>query len=75
MYNYDEVIEKCKEKIRYGDLWKDFTVEELILYGFIKAKRGKILYGRGMIDYAIDDLFDAINILIMGVQKIGEENG
>lgn len=66
---YDDVIEKCKQKCRYGDLWKEFTVDELMFYSYIKGKRGKILYNRGMVDFAEDDFLDSINIGVMALQK------
>ncbi len=71
---YDEILDKCREKCRYGDLWRDFTVEELEWYSIIKMKRGKILYERGQIENGVDDIMDAINIAIFSIQKIKEVN-
>lgn len=71
---YDEIIDECKKKARYGDLWRDFTVEELEWYTLVKMKRGKILYERGQVESGIDDMMDAINIAIFSIQKIQEVN-
>ena len=83
----DELFKACKDKIRYGNLWSDFTLEELVEYSRIKAKRGKLLYEGGVRQRAkgrdrqpinaIDDLLDAANLAIMAAKKIQEleENG
>jgi len=68
--SYDDIINSCKEKIRYGDLWQDFSVEELVEYGRIKAKRGLLLYKNHNIEKFEDDIMDAINILVMSIQRI-----
>ena len=70
---YDEIISECKKKCRYGDLWQEFSVDELVFYSYIKGKRGRILYRRGMTDFAKDDIMDSINIGIMAIQKIEED--
>lgn len=70
MLSFDSIVEKCKEKCRYGDLWRDFTLEELEWYSLIKIKRGKILIERGQEESGVDDLMDGINIAIMSIQKL-----
>jgi hypothetical protein len=74
MLTYDDIIQSCKAKIRYGDLWKEFTTEELIQYGFIKAKRGLILLKTHQKNSSLDDLEDSINILVMAIQRINLED-
>ena len=66
---YDEVVELCKEKCRYGDLWRRFTFEELLSYSAIKAKRALILFQTEQKDYGVDDAMDSINIMVMALQK------
>lgn len=73
--HYEELLDKCKEKMRYGDLWTEFTVQELLDYARIKAKRGELLRKRGQLDKFEDDLMDAANILLCAVlkEKTGNE--
>lgn len=68
--NYDEIIKICKKKMRYGNLWSRFSDEELVQYGFIKAKRGLLLLQDGNIIKSTDDIQDAINILICSLLNI-----
>ena len=67
---FDYIIDKCREKMRYDNLWSEFTFDELIDYARIKAHRGQILYNKGMIDKAEDDILDSVNILFCSVLKI-----
>ena len=63
---FANVLKECLKKMRYGNLFKDFSVEELNWYGRIKAKRALILYEKeNFYENAIDDALDAINMLIM----------
>ena len=43
---FDTVFSQCKDNLRYGKLWEEFTVEELIGYARFKAKRGNLLYNK-----------------------------
>ncbi len=58
-----QVFEECLPKVRYGDLWNQFSVAELVGYARIKAKRGFLIGG----ERGVDDLLDAINLLAMTV--------
>lgn len=80
MRELDYLYQQCKDKVRYGNLWSSFDVEELIDYSRIKAKRaGIILYtdflsDKQRIDSSIDDLLDAANLCIMAAKRIEEIN-
>lgn len=68
----ERLFMQCRAKVRYGNLWSAFTVQELVDYARIKAKRGWLLYDSGQCDNAKDDLLDAANIAIMAARKIEE---
>ena len=82
MRELEELYQLSKDKVRYGNLWSDFTLEELVEYSRIKAKRGMLLYEGGVRQRekgrdrqpvnAIDDLLDAANLAIMAAKKIQE---
>ena len=80
MRELEYLFQQCKDKIRYGNLWSSFDVEELIEYSRIKAKRGGILLNtdflsnKQRVDSAIDDLLDAANLCIMAAKRIEETN-
>ena len=67
---YPELLKLLDEKMRYGDLWKEFTVKDLYEYARIKAMRGDILYRAGQVENAEDDFLDAANILLTAVLRI-----
>ena len=69
----EDLYAKCLEKMRYGDLWKEFTVEELMEYARIKLKRGNILRKRNQLDKFEDDVLDAANIALCAILKQSEE--
>ena len=62
--NLKQILKLCYEKMRYGDLWKEFEFEELEEYYRIKKKRSEILRKKGMFDKFEDDLLDAVNMQI-----------
>ena len=66
------VFAEAQQKCRYGNLWSDFTVAELLEYSRIKAKRGLSLYNRCQVENAKDDLLDAANLALMAVVRIDE---
>ena len=67
---YPELLKLLEEKMRYGDLWKEFQIEDLYEYARIKALRGSILLKRGQVENAEDDFLDAANILLTAVLRI-----
>lgn len=62
--NLKQILRLCYEKMRYGDLWREFEFEELEAYTRIKKKRSEILRKKGMFDKFEDDLLDAVNMQI-----------
>ena len=70
MTTVEQLFAQCLVKMRYGNLWPYFTFDELIDYARIKAHRGQILYNKGMIDKAEDDILDSVNILFCSVLKM-----
>ena len=71
---YPELLKLLDEKMRYGDLWVEFQVEDLYEYARIKALRGSILLKRGQVENAEDDFLDAANILLTAVLRIHHDS-
>ena len=67
--SFVSIVKSCEEKMRHGDLWKDFSVEELMDYARIKAKRALIFHKRKHMLKFDDDVKDAINILICALLR------
>ena len=80
MKELDHLYQQCKDKVRYGNLWSSFDVDELIEYSRIKAKRAGILLTtdilseKDRVDFSIDDLLDSANLAIMAAKRIEELN-
>jgi hypothetical protein len=80
MKELDHLYQQCKDKIRYGNLWSSFEVDELIEYSRIKSKRAgiilttDILSDKDKVDFSIDDLLDSANLAIMAAKRIEELN-
>lgn len=55
------------EKSSYGDLWKKFSLDELLYYAVIKSKRAFLVPARSK---KIDDILDAINLLVFALNKM-----
>ena len=78
MKELDHLYQQCKDKVRYGQLWSSFDVDELIAYSRIKSKRaGALLEKSNMtkvqrMESAIDDLLDSANLAIMAAKRIEE---
>ena len=78
MKELDHLYQQCKDKVRYGNLWSSFDVDELIAYSRIKSKRaGALLEKSNMtkvqrMESAIDDLLDSANLAIMAAKRIEE---
>ena len=83
MKELDNLFQQCKDKVRYGNLWSSFDVDELIAYSRIKSKRAGAIYSsptldlsrRDKLEYSIDDLLDSANLAIMAAKRIEELNG
>tara|TARA_B100000949_G_C14078715_1_gene364894 strand:+ start:347 stop:592 length:246 start_codon:yes stop_codon:yes gene_type:complete len=80
MKELDYLYQQCKDKVRYGNLWSSFDVDELIAYSRIKSKRAGILLKTDSmsnvqrIESAIDDLLDSANLAIMAAKRIEESD-
>ena len=78
MKELDHLYQQCKDKVRYGNLWSAFDVDELIAYSRIKSKRAGILLNTDFMSHAqrmesaIDDLLDSANLAIMAAKRIEE---
>ena len=78
MKELDHLYQQCKDKVRYGQLWSSFDVDELIAYSRINSKRaGALLEKSNMtkvqrMESAIDDLLDSANLAIMAAKRIEE---
>ena len=76
MKELDHLYQQCKDKVRYGNLWSSFDVDELIAYSRIKSKRAGILLDTDFMspvqrmESAIDDLLDSANLAIMAGKRI-----
>jgi len=70
----DDVFGMCREKARHGDLWRYFTVEELLWYAEIKVKRARLFWMKqGNTEKMLDDAMDAVNIVAMAVMRNAED--
>lgn len=78
MKELDHLYQQCKDKVRYGNLWSSFDVDELIAYSRIKSKRAGVILETDFMPYAqrmesaIDDLLDSANLAIMAAKRIEE---
>ena len=78
MKELDHLYQQCKDKVRYGNLWSSFDVDELIAYSRIKSKGAGILLDTDFmspvqrIESGIDDLLDSANLAIMAAKRIEE---
>jgi len=67
-------VTKALEKVRYGNLFDEFTAEELAWYAQIKSKRGRILRDKGFdTEKVVDDLLDAANLCFMAAKRVEDE--
>lgn len=69
---------ELEKKMRYGDLWKEFTLEELVAYAVIKAKRALAIYHSDLsaefkLEKIKDDLLDSSNISLLAYMKYEDE--
>jgi len=65
-------IEKALEihkKSPYGDIWQEFTLEELLAYALVKVKRARWI-DIDFLDKKYDDIYDGINILLFCLMKM-----
>lgn len=60
------------KKSPYGDIWKEFTLEELLSYALVKVKRAKFIDIQAYPVKKYDDVYDAINILLFSLMKMDE---
>ena len=57
------------KKSPYGDIWQEFTLEELLAYALVKVKRARWI-DIDFLDKKYDDIYDGINILLFCLMKM-----
>ena len=69
-------VYRAMSNLRYGNLFDEFTGEELSEYAHIKAKRALLLLRhQAGVEKVVDDLLDAANLCFMAAKRVEDENG
>jgi len=65
-----QIIRNTFGKLRYGILWHQFDVDEIISYAQYKSKKANLILKAGDTKGAVDDLEDAVNHLLFAIDMI-----